>query len=39
MTKRLTGFFRVNIFEYLNQSQSEGTGTAYNFLGGVSGVF
>ena len=39
LSKKVSCYFRVNVFDYQDQSQGTGSGLSYFFLGGLSGVF
>jgi hypothetical protein len=39
LSEKISGYFRVNVFDYQDKSQEIGTGTAFFFLGGLSGTF
>ena len=39
LSQRISGYFRVNVFDYQDKSQGIGSGTSFFFLGGLSGTF
>ena len=38
-SQKISGYFRVNVFDYQDKSQEIGTGTSFFFLGGLSGTY